>query len=171
VTAHLAAVRNGAHLAVTRARPLARLVLELTGTWEALCAKSRARRRLINWPREFHGEDGAGDRAAPAAWLPKPAFDGGSIIWSVPACVFVSELVVNAVNPAGTTMTLRVSHRPRFLLISAEDGSEKVPEVLSLPADDDPGPGRGLAPDRRAPHPGGVGANRQRQGRVGRPAS
>jgi anti-anti-sigma regulatory factor len=62
-----------------------------------------------------------------------------------PACVLVTELVVNAVEHAGTTMTLRVSHRPRFLLISVEDGSEEIPRVLRLPADIDPGPGRGLA--------------------------
>jgi anti-anti-sigma factor len=62
-----------------------------------------------------------------------------------PACVVVSELVANAVRHTGTTMTLRVSRRPRYLLISVQDGSEEIPRTLPLPADDDPGAGRGLA--------------------------
>jgi anti-anti-sigma regulatory factor len=62
-----------------------------------------------------------------------------------PACVVVSELVANAVQHTGTTMTLRLSRRPRYLLISVQDGSEETPRALPLPADDDPGAGRGLA--------------------------
>lgn len=62
-----------------------------------------------------------------------------------PACVVVSELVANAVRHAGTTMTLRVSRQPPYLLVSVQDGSEEVPRALPLPADDDAGAGRGLA--------------------------
>jgi anti-anti-sigma factor len=61
-----------------------------------------------------------------------------------PACVVVSELVANATLHAGTTMTLRLSRRPRFLLVAVQDGSEEIPRLLPKPAADDPGPGRGL---------------------------
>jgi anti-anti-sigma regulatory factor len=61
-----------------------------------------------------------------------------------PACVVVSELVANATRHAGTTMTLRLSRRPRYLLIAVQDGSEEIPRMLPTPADDDPSPGRGL---------------------------
>jgi anti-anti-sigma regulatory factor len=49
-----------------------------------------------------------------------------------PACIAVSELVNNAVEHAGTMITLRVSLRPRSLLVAVQDGSPRPP-VLGGP--------------------------------------
>lgn len=62
-----------------------------------------------------------------------------------PACVVVTELVSNATRHAGTTMTLRVSRRGRWLLLAVEDGGPGLPARLAMPGIDDGGSGRGLA--------------------------
>ncbi|GIF74041.1 ATP-binding protein [Asanoa siamensis] len=62
-----------------------------------------------------------------------------------PACAVVTEFVANATRHAGTTMTLRISRRSRWLLLAVEDGGTGVPEALPMPGADDGGNGRGLA--------------------------
>ena len=49
-----------------------------------------------------------------------------------PACVVVSELVNNAVEHAGTMITLRLTLRPRYLHLVVQDGST-APPVLGGP--------------------------------------
>ncbi|MDG4825811.1 ATP-binding protein [Asanoa sp. WMMD1127] len=61
-----------------------------------------------------------------------------------PACAVATELISNATRHADTTMTLRLSHRGRWLLLAVEDGGAGLPERLPMPAHDDGGPGRGL---------------------------
>jgi anti-anti-sigma regulatory factor len=51
-----------------------------------------------------------------------------------PACVVVSELVNNAVEHAGTMITVRITVRPRALHIAVQDGSPEPPVL------DGPGP-------------------------------
>jgi anti-anti-sigma regulatory factor len=60
-----------------------------------------------------------------------------------PACLVTSEFVTNAVEHAGTMMTIRVSRRRRYLSIAVSDGS---PELPRLGHTDKPAPygGRGL---------------------------
>jgi anti-anti-sigma regulatory factor len=60
-----------------------------------------------------------------------------------PACVVISELVTNAVQHAGTTMTVRLALRGRHLHIAVRDGSVAQPMLLR-PAVTDPTGGRGL---------------------------
>ncbi|MEV0720280.1 STAS domain-containing protein [Asanoa sp. NPDC050611] len=61
------------------------------------------------------------------------------------ACAVVTELVSNATRHAGTTMTLRVSHRGRWLLVALEDGGVDLPERRAMPGPTDGDGGRGLA--------------------------
>ncbi|MDQ0366966.1 STAS domain-containing protein [Catenuloplanes indicus] len=58
-----------------------------------------------------------------------------------PASVVAGEMVANAIDHAGTMMTLRVTLRPRFLYVAVRDGSPEPPEPLRPPFR----PGSGLA--------------------------
>ncbi|BFU45073.1 ATP-binding protein [Krasilnikovia sp. MM14-A1004] len=49
-----------------------------------------------------------------------------------PACLVVSELVANAVEHAGTMITLQISHRDRYVNISVRDGSPEPPRLIEL---------------------------------------
>ncbi|RZU54092.1 anti-anti-sigma factor [Krasilnikovia cinnamomea] len=51
-----------------------------------------------------------------------------------PACLVVSELVANAVEHAGTMITLQICHRGRYLNIAVHDGSPTPPELIKLQA-------------------------------------
>jgi len=62
-----------------------------------------------------------------------------------PACIVVTELVTNAVQHAGTAMTVRLCRRGRYLLMAVEDGSVGPPRAQPMPGPDDPTSGRGLA--------------------------
>ncbi|WP_305784427.1 ATPase [Symbioplanes lichenis] len=58
--------------------------------------------------------------------------------WSLPhlagpASLVVSELVANVIDHAGTIMTLRISHRGRYLHLAVRDGSPVAPEKTSRP--------------------------------------
>jgi hypothetical protein len=62
------------------------------------------------------------------------------LLWNLPhligpAELIVTELVGNAIDHAGTIVTLQVSLRPRFLTIAARDGSTAEP-VPPRPGDD-----------------------------------
>jgi anti-anti-sigma factor len=67
--------------------------------------------------------------------------------WSLPeligpAALVASELVTNAIEHAGTMMTLRISRRPRYVHLAVKDGSVREP-ALTRPVEAVSG-GRGL---------------------------
>ncbi|WP_306213087.1 ATPase [Actinoplanes sp. RD1] len=58
--------------------------------------------------------------------------------WSLPqlagpASLVVSELVANVIDHVGTIMTLRISHRGRYLHLAVRDGSPVAPERSDRP--------------------------------------
>jgi anti-sigma regulatory factor (Ser/Thr protein kinase) len=63
--------------------------------------------------------------------------------WTEPVCLVVSELVTNAVQHAGTLVTLRLVPTATGVVVEVDDAAEGVPRLV--PADHRTGGGLGLA--------------------------
>lgn len=176
VLVDLAGVRLGDRLALTLFTAVSRQAAMWPGVPVVLCAArpelAAALARGVHRRLHVHPDVAAAQAELAARHTPPPTVSDdllpvpGSarhardlatdvcVRWELPHLVFpaslvVSELVTNAVQHARTMVTLRLSLRPRYLLIAAVDGSPEEPVVR--PAAVGPGQGGARAGGRGLP--------------------